>query len=89
MLHEQREGTSAFEKASGSVCPWVFHRDDHQVSWYYDGWRAASRKAGVPGRLFHDLRRSAVRSLIRAGVSERVVASDKAEPVKAEATKSQ
>jgi hypothetical protein len=40
--------------------------------WYYDGWRTACRKAGVPDRLFHDLRRSAVRNLIRAGVSENV-----------------
>lgn len=72
LLCEQREATAAFEKTTGSVCPWVFHRDGHQVTWYYDGWRNACRKAGLPGRLFHDLRRSAVRNLVRAGVSERV-----------------
>ena len=38
--------------------------------WYYDGWNTACRKAGVPGRLFHDLLRSVVRNLVRAGVSE-------------------
>jgi hypothetical protein len=31
--------------------------------------------AGVPGRLFHDLRRSAVRDLVRSGVSQAVAKS--------------
>lgn len=35
-------------------------------------WREACKKAGVPGRVLHDLRRSAVRNLERAGVSRSV-----------------
>jgi hypothetical protein len=51
----------------------VFSRDGGEVhGWYYDGWETACRKAGLVGRLFHDLRRSAVRNLVRAGVSETV-----------------
>jgi len=76
LLRELREKTSASERASGSVCPWVFNRAGrHMRGWYYDSWRTACRKAGVPGRLFHDLRRSAVRNLVRAGVSEQVAMS--------------
>jgi integrase len=72
LLEERREATRAFERESGSVCPWVFHRAGHQVAWYYDAWAAACRKASMPGRLVHDFRRSAVRNLVRAGVSEQV-----------------
>jgi Phage integrase family len=37
-----------------------------------DAWAEACRKAGLPALLFHDLRRSAVRNLERAGVSRSV-----------------
>jgi integrase len=35
------------------------------------GWREACSAAGLPGLLFHDLRRSAVRNMKRAGVSDK------------------
>lgn len=35
-------------------------------------WNAACTRAGLPGLLFHDLRRSAVRKLRRAGVTQKV-----------------
>jgi integrase len=35
-------------------------------------WDAACTRAGLPGPLFHDLRRSAVRKLRRAGVTQKV-----------------
>ena len=37
-----------------------------------EAWKAACRAVGCPGRIVHDLRRSAVRTFVRAAVPERV-----------------
>jgi integrase len=37
-----------------------------------DEWTKATKAAGLPGLLVHDLRRSAIRNLIKAGVPEKV-----------------
>lgn len=50
----------------------VFKRDGVTVREWKVAWANACRRAGVPGRLFHDCRRTAARNLIRAGVPERV-----------------
>ena len=64
-------------KAEGVICPWVFHRSNRKVkgkriTTFIKAFRAACTKAGCPGRIPHDLRRTAVRNLVRAGVPERV-----------------
>jgi integrase len=51
---------------------YVFHRDGAPIGDFKKAWATACKKAGVAGRLFHDLRRSSVRNMIRAGVSEGV-----------------
>jgi integrase len=52
-------------------CPLIFHRGGQPIGQFWEPWRAALSAAGLPaGRLFHDLRRSAVRNLIRSGVDQ-------------------
>ena len=77
LLREQRRQTDTLQRRLGRIIPWVFWRadgrgDGRQIGEYRDSWKTACAKAGLPGKLVHDFRRSAVRNLIRAGVSEHV-----------------
>ena len=72
LLESQRAITDAYQKERGKICPWVFHRDGEQIQSFRVAWQTACRLAGCPGRIPHDLRRTAVRNFVRAGVSEHV-----------------
>jgi integrase len=69
MLEMQVSRTQALERETGQIIPWLFHRDGRQIKSFRRAWITTCRRAGVPGRLRHDFRRTAVRNLERAGVS--------------------
>jgi integrase len=56
----------------GKIVPWVFTRRGKRILNIRHAWENACRYAGYPGRLLHDLRRSAVRNLVRAGVPDTI-----------------
>lgn len=72
LLHEQRELTRSLERKTGSLIPYVFHRDGRPIKDMYAAWRSACKRAGMEGWLFHDLRRTAVKNLEKAGVARSV-----------------
>lgn len=49
-------------------CGLIFHRAGAPVREFRKTWAAACRQANLPHIRFHDLRRSAIRNLVRAGV---------------------
>jgi integrase len=65
---ERRWSAREVETAFGPyLADLVFHRNGLPLAWSND-----CEAAGVKGRLFHDLRRTAVRNMIRADVSQAV-----------------
>lgn len=53
-------------------CPFVFHIEGKPIVDFRASWHGARTAAGLGHLLVHDLRRCAVRNLVRAGVPERV-----------------
>ncbi len=51
-------------------CPLVCSRREHGIGSFRKAWASATKRAGLAGLFFHDLRRSAVRNLVRSGVPE-------------------
>jgi integrase len=67
-LEAQRAATAALQRQTGQIIPYVFHHAGRPLQGFRRAWKTACRRAGVPGRIPHDFRRTAVRNLERAGV---------------------
>jgi integrase len=72
LLKAQRAKTDRLQKAKGIIIPWVFHRDGKQIKEFRRSWKTACKQAGLPGKIPHDFRRTAVRNLVRSGVPESI-----------------
>jgi integrase len=74
---ERRWRAREYRTAHGesALSPHVFHRTGRPIVDFRKHWANARAKVGLVGLLFHDLRRSAVRNMDRAGVSQVVAMS--------------
>ena len=75
---EQLARVTGLERELSRVIPYVFptpygpHKGQRRKD-FVKAWQRACRQSGCPGRLKHDLRRTAARNMVHLGVSERVV----------------
>ena len=78
LLAAQLERVEALQRRTEKIIPYLFphlggkRRLGGQRRGFRRTWRTACRLAGVPGRIPHDFRRTAVRNLERAGVPRSV-----------------
>ena len=72
LIEQQKAVRDQVKREKSVLCPWVFHRDGEPIRRFTKAWKSTCSAAGCPGRIPHDLRRTAVRNLVRAGVPERV-----------------
>ena len=71
VLEEQKVRTEVLQRRTGQIIPYVFHRRGQPIKDFRGAWKSALKAAGLPGRIPHDFRRTAVRDMAKE-MSERV-----------------
>ena len=71
---ERRREAQTIEDKDGNkrFAEYVFHRQGKPIKEFRKSWATACKKANVAHRLFHDLRRTASRNMLDAGVPQAV-----------------
>jgi integrase len=69
LIDRRRQARSVETENGVTLSNLVFHRNGEPIAEFRKSWATACKKAGREGQLFHDLRRSAARNLIRSGCS--------------------
>lgn len=74
IIEGQRARADAIQRERSTIINHVFFKSNGQpLLCFYVAWKNACKKAGKPGLLFHDMRRSAARNMIQAGIPQHVV----------------
>jgi integrase len=72
VFDEQRAYTDRVQHETGRIIPFVFHRHGQPIATMRQAFMSACVRAKLEGKIPHDLRRSAARSMDRAGVPRSV-----------------
>jgi integrase len=77
LIDEQLARVEALQRQMGTIIPFVFPHlrgrlRGQRIQDFKRTWKTACRKAGVPGMLRHDFRRTAVRNMVNRGIAEKV-----------------
>lgn len=62
-----------WEHTQKKGCPWVFHRNGQQIEDFRRTFNRAAARAGLEGKLFHDLRRTVATDATEAGVDQATI----------------